>query len=106
MKRALTWIAVILMLAGLLGIGAAICTNITFSMRGVTIDEWETALGEQQGAADKVGKMVVSLRSSYDKWNVEREVWAARGAGLMEAAEQSTENVLSGKGGAEAWNEA
>ena len=106
MKRALTWIAVILMLAGLLGIGAAISTNITFSMRGVTIDEWETALGEQQGAADKVGKMVGSLRSSYDKWKVESEDWAARGAGLMEAAEQSAENVLSGKGGAEAWNEA
>lgn len=106
MKRALTWIAIVLMLAGLLGIGAAIYTNITFSMRGVTIDEWETALGEQQGAADKVGKMVGSLRSSYDKWKVDSEDWAARGAGLMEAAEQSAENVLSGKGGAEAWNEA
>jgi len=106
MKRALTWIAVIVMLAGLLGIGEAIYTNITFSMRGVTINEWETALGEQQSAAGKVGKMVGSLRSSYDKWKVDSEDWAARGAGLMEAAEQSAENVLSGKGGAEAWNEA
>lgn len=106
MKRALTWIAVIVMLAGLLGIGAAVYTNITFSMRGVTINEWETALGEQQSAADKVGKMVGSLRSSYDKWKVDSEDWAARGAELMEAAEQSAENVLSGKGGAEAWNEA
>ena len=87
MKRALIWIAVFLMLIGLLGIGAAIYTNITFSMHGVTINEWEAAIAEQQGAADKVGKMVKSLRSSYDKWKVDSEEWAARGEELMAAAE-------------------
>ena len=106
MKRALTWIAVVMMLAGLLGIGAAVYTNITFGMHGVTISEWETALAEQQGAADKVGKMVKSLRSSYDKWKVDSEEWAERGKGLMAAAEQSAAAIIAGTGGADAWNEA
>lgn len=104
MKRALTWIAVVLMLAGILGIGAAIYTNITFGMHGVTISEWEAALAEQQGAADKVGKMVGSLRSSYDKWKVDSEEWAARGAELMASAEQSAAEIIAGTGGADAWN--
>ena len=106
MKRALTWIAILLMLIGIVGIGAAIYTNITFGMHGVTIAEWETALEAQQGAADKVGKMVKSLRSSYDKWKVDSEEWTERGKGLMTAAENSAEAIFAGTGGAEAWNEA
>ena len=106
MKRALTWIAVILMLAGVLGVGTAVYTNITFGMHGVTISEWEAALAEQQGAADKVEKMVGSLRSSYNKWKVDSEEWAARGESLMAAAEQSAAEILAGTGGADAWNEA
>ena len=106
MKRALTWIAIILMLAGVLGIGAAVCTNITFSMHDVTISEWEAAMSEQQAAADKVEKMVKSLRTTYDKWKVEDAQWAARGESLMLAAEQSAQVIAGGTGGAEAWNEA
>ena len=106
MKRALTWIAILLMLAGILGIGTAICTNITFSSRGVTISEWEAAMSEQQTAADKVEKMVKSLRTTYDKWKVEDEQWASRGESLMFAAEQSAQAIGGGTGGAEAWNDA
>ena len=106
MKRALTWIAVLLMLVGIMGIGAAIYTNITFGMHGVTISEWEAALEAQQGAADKVGKMVGSLRSSYDKWKVDSEQWAERGEGLMAAGEESAAQIMAGTGGADAWNEA
>ena len=106
MKRALTWIAVFLMLAGVLGIGTAIWTKTAFSMHGVTIGEWETAMSEQQSAADKVGKMVKSLRSSYDKWDAGSEDWAVRGASLMNAAEQSAQAIFGGTGGTEAWDEA
>lgn len=106
MKRALTWIAVLVMLAGVLGIGTAVYTNGVFARHGVTISEWETAMTEQQSAVGKVEKMVKSLRSSYDKWKVEDEQWAARGEGLMLAAEQSAQAISAGTGGAQAWNEA
>ena len=106
MKRALTWAAVCLMLVGLLSVGMAAYTNITFSMHGVTISEWEEAAVQQQSAAEKVGKMVQSLRTTYNKWKVDSEEWAARGEGLMLAAEQSAQGIAAGTGDAAPWNEA